>query len=572
MIGTKRTIIVIGGSAAGPKVAARARRLDQAAEIIIIQKEPDLSMASCGYPYYIGGLVIDRKQLLSTGGGTLRDSAYFRNTKGIIAMVDTEVTAINREKRSLTYNNLLTNKTDTLQYDRLIIATGSLASIPEVPGKSLTGITTLKSMRDVDFLRSVKDEGKIKRAVVIGGGSVGLETCEALHLANINVVLIEAAPQIIPFLDWQLAKIVENHVMTKIENVITNSFVSEFKGENDQLTAVLLSDGTRIPCDLCVISVGIKPNSTLARSAGLLIGPTGGIAVDQYMQTSDPNIYAAGDCTEQHHLITGEATHAPLGDRANLEGRVAGENAVKGNKVSFPGTIHSRICKIFDYAVGSTGISETRALENSETGLATVLVAGTDKPGYMKGCSLISKMIIDHRSKKIVGFQCIGLGDVSKQLAQASIAVQSAMSLNDIASLDLPYAPPYSAPIDNFIVCAHVLQNKLSGQLKGISAEEVMNKLKKNERSYFLDVRDLPEYENIRLDIGETLIPLGLLRSRLDELPQEKNGEIVVYCKNGPRSYEAALFLESQGWNNIKVMEGGIAAWPYTRGSGFCMK
>lgn len=566
MIGTRKRIIIIGGSAAGPKAAARVRRLDQTAEVVIIQKEPDLSMASCGYPYYIGGLVNDRRRLLSTGGGTLRDPAYFRNTKGIVAMVDTEVTEIDRKRKSITCSNLLTNKADTLQYDRLIIATGSLPSIPDVPGKNLTGITTVKSMYDVDFLRSVKDDGKIKKAVVIGGGSVGLELCEALQMANINVVLIEAAAQIVPFLDWQLAKIIENYLMTKIEKVITDSIVSEFRGESDQLTSVVLTNGKQIPCELCVISIGVKPNSTLARSAGLLIGPMGGITVDPYMQTSDPSIYAAGDCTEQNHLITGEATHAPFGDLANLEGRVAGENAVMGNKVSFPGTIHSRICKIFDYAVGSVGIPGPKVLEKGETGLASVLVAGTDKPGYMKGQTLISKMIIDRRSEKILGFQCIGLGDVSKQLAQASIAVQSAMNLNDIANLDLAYAPPYSAPIDNFIVCAHVLQNKLSGQLKGISAEDVLAKLKTKERSYFLDVRDLLEFENARLNVGETLIPLGLLRERLNELPQDKNGEIIVYCKNGPRSYEAALFLESQGWSNVKVLEGGISAWPYTEG------
>ncbi len=558
-------IVVIGGSAAGPKAAARARRLDQHAEITILQKEPDLSMASCGYPYYVGGFFDDRNQLISAAAGVIRNPLYYLNTKGITARTETEVTEIDRVSRRVTCKHLVTGKTEVLDYDKLIIAAGSVSNIPDIPGRDLKGITTLKSMSDADFLRKVKDEGKIRRAVVIGGGLIGIETCEALQLAGIDITVIELLPQILAFLDWQLAKLLENHIKSKAANVITGNGIAQFLGEKGRLIAVKLANGTELPCELAVVAVGVKPNSELARKAGLRIGKTGGIVVDEYMQTSDPDIYAIGDCTEQHHLITGGETYAPYGDLANLEGRVAGENAALGNTVTFPGTVQSGICKIFDFTAGSTGLSETKARELAYQDITSVVVPGTDKPAFMKGKGLISKMVVDNRSQQIIGFQCIGQGDVCKQVAQAAMAIQGKMTVKDLINLDLPYAPPFTRAIDNFIACAHVMENKLKGLLKGISAEEVKKKLDTGEIVYYLDVRGPDEFEMTRLGIGETLIPLGALRKRLNELPQDKNQEIIVYCKISLRGYEAALVLEANGWKNVKVMEGGIVAWPYPR-------
>jgi pyruvate/2-oxoglutarate dehydrogenase complex dihydrolipoamide dehydrogenase (E3) component/rhodanese-related sulfurtransferase len=392
-----------------------------------------------------------------------------------------------------------------------------------------------------------------------------VETCEALQLADIEITVIELLPQILMFLDWQLARILENHIKSKAANVITGDGIAQFLGEDGALTAVKLSNGTELPCELAVIATGVRPNVELARRAGLTIGEAGGIVVDRYMQTSDPDIYAVGDCTEQHHLITQGASYAPLGDLANLEGRVAGENAVLGNRVTFPGTVQSGICKIFDYAAGSTGISETKARELGYNDITSVVTAGTDKPGFMRGRMLVSKMVVDNKSRRMIGFQCIGQGDVSKQVAQAAVAIQGKMRVEELVNLDLPYAPPFSLAIDNFIACAHVMENKLKGRFKGISAEEVKGKIDRNEDIYLLDVRGPDEFQASRLGVGETLIPLGMLRKRLDELPGDKDKEIITYCKISLRGYEAALVLESHGWRNVKVMEGGIAAWPYAR-------
>jgi len=561
----KKQIIVIGGSAAGPKAAARARRLDEYAEIIILQKSPDLSMASCGYPYYVGGFFNDRNMLLSTLTGVTRDPEFYFNAKGIIAKTETEVMAIDRESRTVTCKKLKTGEVETIHFDKLIITTGSTPILPPIPGINLEGITTLHTMQDVDYLRKIRDEKKVKKAVVVGGGLIGIETCEALHLAGIHITVIELLPQLLSFLDWEIAKLVENHVKSRSVDVITQNGVVKFLGENGRLVGVKLQNGIELSCELAVVAVGVTPNVKIAREAGIVIGETGGILVDEYMQTSDPNIYAAGDCVESYNIITGKKVLAPFGDLANLQGRVAGENAIMGNRVKFPGTIQTGICKVFSYAAGSTGLSEHACLKLGYANIETAINAGPDKPGFMKGKLLITKLVADKKTGKILGAQCVGPGDVSKQIAQWAMAIKGNLTVDDVANADLPYAPPFSSAIDHTICTAHVMQNKLSGLMHGISASAVKKKVDKNDNVFLLDVRDADEYEEIRLGIGETLIPIDALRRRLSEILVDKKKEIICFCKISLRGYEAERILASHGWKNVKVMEGGINAWPYSR-------
>lgn len=562
---SKKRIVVIGGSAAGPKAAARARRLDEEAEITIVQKDPDLSMASCGYPYYVGGFFDDRTQLICTPTGVIRDPAYFMKAKGIRALTSTIAETIDHKAHTVLCRCVNGGNIEILPYDKLILATGATPRMPPVPGTDLQGVTTLHSMRDADFLRAVRDEGRIKKAVVIGGGLIGIETCEALHLAGIEITVVEMLPQILTFLDWQLAKLLEGHVKSKAANVLTDVAVAGFLGEDGKLTAVKLSNGIELPCELAVVAIGVRPNSKLAQEAGLKIGALGGIEVDEHMRSSDPDIYAIGDCVEVTNRITGRKVLAPYGDLANLQGRVAGENAAVGDSVIFPGTIQTGICKVFDYASGSTGLSESRARELGFTDIACAVSAGLDRPGFMSGRFLVSKMVADRGSGRILGYQCVGPGDVSRQIAQAAMAIQGGLTVTDAANADLPYAPPFSLAIDHFIATAHVLENKLKGRMKGISAMEVKEKLEKGEKPLLLDVRGPDEFEAMRLGIGETLIPLGALRGRLGELPQDKAREIICYCKISLRGYEAARLIEAAGHSCVKVMEGGIIAWPYPR-------
>ncbi len=557
-------IVVIGGSAAGAKAAAKARRLDEFAEITIVQKAPDLSMASCGYPYYVGGVFNNRNQLLCTPAGVVRDAAFFHKAKAITALAETEVTAINRAQKQVVCRNLNSGEEKVIAYDKLIIATGARPNMPPIPGIDLEGITNLMSMADTDYLRRIRDEKKVKSAVVVGGGLIGVETVEALQLSGIQVTVVEMLDQVLTFLDWDLARLVENHMKAKGATVLTGKGVKEFVGKDGKLTGVRLADGEVIDCGLAVMAIGVRPNTDLAKAAGLTIGTFGGITVNAHMQTSDADIYAAGDCVEITSRITGQPVFAPMGDLANLEGRVAGENVILGNTVTFPGTIHTGICKVFDYAAGSTGISVKMAERLGLTGYTSSVNASPDKPGFMGAKILVSKMVVD-ANQRLIGYQCVGLGDVSKQVATAAMAIQGKLTVEDLINSDLPYAPPFSLAIDHFIASAHVMQNKLKGRMTGISIQQVWDKIKRGEKPFLLDSRNPNEYEEMHLGIGEHLIPIGALRTRLSELPADKNAEIICFCKVSMRGYEAEGVLRAHGYTNVLVMEGGIMAWPYPR-------
>jgi NADPH-dependent 2,4-dienoyl-CoA reductase/sulfur reductase-like enzyme/rhodanese-related sulfurtransferase len=559
----KKKIVVIGGSAAGPKAASKARRLDEFADITIIQKDADLSMASCGFPYYVGGFFDNRNQLLCTPTGVIRDPKFYLNAKGIKAMVNTEVVTIDKSRKVVETVDLVSGKKVDVPYDSLIITTGAIPKMPPVEGGDLEGITTLQSMKDADYLRKIRDDKQISKAVVIGGGLIGIETTEALNLAGIEVTVIELLPQLLTFLDYSMAKLVENHVKSKA-NVITNNGVAKFIGENGKLKAVKLQNGTEIPCELAVVAIGVMPNSKLASKAGIAVGGMGGITVDEYMQTSEEGIYAAGDCVEITNLITNKKVLAPYGDLANLQGRVAGENAVLGNLVTFKGTIQTGICKVFDYNVGATGLSEDNARKHGIK-VETVINASPDKPGFMQGKLLITKLIVDDDTCRILGAQCIGPGDVSKQIAIWAMAIQAKMCVDDMINADFPYAPPFSLAIDHSIATAHIMQNKRKGRFVGIKPYEVKEKLDNKENIFFLDLRGYDEYEAMRLGRGEMLIPLGELRQRLNELPEDKNTEIITFCKISLRGYEGATVLMAHGYSNVKVMEGGIMAWHHKR-------
>lgn len=559
-----KKLVIIGGSAAGPKAAARARRLDEHADITIVQRSPDLSMASCGYPYYVGGLFDDRSLLLSTGTGILRDPGYFEGTKGIKALVGTEALSIDRKGHKVLCRDIASKKEFDLGYDRLILATGAVPRRSKVPGSDLKGVMSLHSLQDADALRGIRDGWTDGRAVIIGGGLIGLETCEALRLSGLEVTIVELMPHLLPFHDLQLARHIEDHLRDNGVEVLPSCSVTEFLGVDGRLRGVRLSSGREFDCRLAVVAIGVKPESSLARDAGLVIGGLGGIVVDGTMRTSDPLIFAVGDCVETVHRLTGKAVHNPLGDLANLQGRVAGENAVLDSNIEHPGTIQTGICKVFDMTAGSTGLMEELALKAGYDAIS-VVTAGPDRPSYMGGRILISKMVADRKDGRVLGFQCVGHGDVSRQVSQAAMAIMGGMTVDELVNADLPYAPPYSPAIDNLIMTAQVLQNKMRGLFRGISAEDLKMALDRGEAPYLLDLRTRGEHDAVRLGLGERHIPLGELRDRTDELPVEKDRTIVCFCKVSMRGYEGARVLMQKGWENVLVLEGGVAAWPYDK-------
>jgi NADPH-dependent 2,4-dienoyl-CoA reductase/sulfur reductase-like enzyme/rhodanese-related sulfurtransferase len=561
----EKRILVIGGSAAGPKVASKVRRLDQSAEITIVQKAKHLSMASCGYPYYIGGVFDDRNKLISTPTGVQRDPSFFSKVKDIKALVSTEATAINPDAHTVMVRNLESGYEESLSYDKLVLATGAKPIVPALPGIDLDGISTLQSMEDADYLKAKAREGKVKNAVIVGGGLIGIEACEALALAGVRVTVVEMRAQILPFLDWELAKLVENHIRSKGSEVVVEAAVEEFLGKDGSLSGVRLSNGDLVECDMAVVAVGVKPNADLAAGAGIATGKTGGISVNRFLQTSHPDIYAAGDCIEVTNLITHDRQHWPMGDAANLQGRVVAQNILTGNVQEYEGIVGTGVCKVFDFVAGSTGLSETMAKAEGYTNIITSIYAAPDKPGFMDGKPIVMKLVADKTTGRFLGLQAVGSGDVSKRLAMAAVALHSRVCLSTMVNLDLPYAPPFSSAIDGFVAAIHVLENKWRHLMNGISSVEVRRKLDAGEKPFILDVRGPEEYEAMRLGIGENLIPLGALRSSSDKLPRDKDTEIITFCKISLRGYEAACYLSQKGYTNVRVMEGGIVAWPYPR-------
>jgi NADPH-dependent 2,4-dienoyl-CoA reductase/sulfur reductase-like enzyme len=348
-------------------------------------------------------------------------------------------------------------------------------------------------------------------------------------LAGIHITVVEMLPQILMFLDWELARLLENHMRTKGAHVVTDNPVAAFLGEGGKLTGVKLKNGTELPCEMAVVATGVRPNSALAAAAGLDIGETGGIAVNEYLRTSDPDIYAAGDCIEIPNLLTGRKVHAPYGDLANLQGRVVGQNVTDGDRAVFPGTLQTGVCKVFDYAAGATGLSERNA---QAAGLEAVsaVYAAPDKPGFMGAKLLVMKMVAERSSGRLLGVQCVGPGDVSKRIAAAAMALHGQLTVTDLTVADLPYAPPFSPAVDNLIALAHVLENKMTGRMKGISCREVKAKVDAGGDAFLLDTRGPDEYEQMRLGIGEVLLPLGALRTRMDELPDDKSRDFICLC------------------------------------------
>jgi len=557
--------VIIGGSAAGPKVASKIRRLDQSAEVVIIQKSKNLSMASCGYPYYVGGVFDNPDLLVATPTGVPRDPTFFSNVKGITAYVETEAVSIDRQAKTVRIRNLKDGSEQEVAYDKLAITTGASPVKPPIEGIDLEGITTLHSLEDaLELKEQVKDSG-VRKAVIVGGGLIGIETCEALQLAGVQNTVVEMLDQILPFLDWEMAKLVENHIRSKGAEVLVGDGVKRFNGKDGRVVSVETVSGKVIECDMAVVSIGVKPRSELAADCGITVGTKGGIQVNRFMQTNDPDVYSAGDCVEVTNLITHEKQLWPMGDAANLQGRVTAQNMVFGNIEEYEGFVGTGICKVFDFTAGSTGLSEKMARREGYENIIQVVHAAPDKPGFMGGKAIILKLLAEKTTGRFLGLQAVGPGDVAKRLSIAAMALHGRMCISHLVNLDLPYAPPFSPAIDNFITAIHVLENKWRRYMTGISSVELKARLDAGDRPFLLDVRGPDEFEAMRLDIGETLIPLGKLRTSLDKLPKDKTTEIVTWCKISLRGYEAACWLKGQGYENVKVLEGGLLAWPYPK-------
>jgi NADPH-dependent 2,4-dienoyl-CoA reductase/sulfur reductase-like enzyme/rhodanese-related sulfurtransferase len=557
-------VIIVGGVAAGPKAAAKIVRMKPDTDVTIIEKGLFLSYAGCGLPYYVSGEIKEQKELMETPAGVVRDAAFFLHVKNLKVQNQTEALEIDRKGKRVRVKALATGEESWLPYDKLVLATGATPVIPPIPGVDKKNVFTLHGVHDAEGIKTILAKRKAKDVVIIGGGLIGVEATEALATHGCRVTIVEMLPQILNLLDWEVARLVENYLETNGVRVMTNTkaIALESRSDTDDIATHVRTDKGDLPTDMVILAIGVRPNTSLAQKAELAIGEkTGAIQVDGHMCTSDPDIYAAGDCVECMDRLTGRPCYVPLGSTANKQGRVVAVNICGGYEL-FPGVVGSSICKVFDYCVARTGLTERAAISLGYE-VITAMAPGADKAHYMpKSKTLLMKIIADKKTERLLGVQVTGPGEGAKRIDVAATAITAGMTLDQLANLDLSYAPPYSSAMDNLITAANVARNKRDGFMIGISAESVQRKMQNGEDFVLLDVRSPHEYGQVNLP-KSTLIPLGVLRKRLSEIPRNK--EVITYCAISLRGYEASLILRAAGFTDVKVLDGGIAMWPYDK-------
>lgn len=550
--------VVIGGVAAGPKVAAKIKRNDPEAQVTIVEKGRVLSYAGCGLPHYISGRITDQRKLISTPEGVLRGPEYFERVKAVRVMNRAEATEIDREEKRVLVRDLVSGDESWLPYDKLAIATGAQSIVPDIDGMHLDDIFSLHGLEHAEGIKSNLADRRAKDVTIVGGGLIGVEMTESLVSAGCRVTLVEMHDQLLPnLLDKEMAALMRHHFEKHGVRVMLDTRVSGFEGE--QSVKRVQTERGSWPADLVILGTGVKPNVKLASDAGLELGDTGALKVDDHMRTSDPDIFAAGDCVECTCRVTGEAVYVPLGSTANKQGRVAAINICGGDE-TFPGITRTTICKMFDYTVARTGLSQRQA-EDLGLEVATAITPGLDRAHFMPNAQLIVvKIVADPEDGRMLGMQVVGPGEAAKRVDVAATAVTCGMSIDTVSKLDLCYAPSYSEALDNIHTACNVLRNKLKGQMVGITAAEVQRRRNSGEDLLLLDVRTPEEHEQSSIS-GSKHIPLSSLRGRINELPRER--EIVVFSRVSLSAYEASVILRNQGFPDVKVMEGGMVMWRY---------
>ena len=557
-------VVIVGGVAAGPKAAAKIIRLNPDADVTIVEKGRFLSYAGCGLPYYVSGGVSGHRELMCTPAGALRDPVFFQQVKNVHVKSSTEAVEIDRLVKRVRIRDGVSGDESWVPYDKLLLATGASPIIPPIPGIDKGGVFTLHGVQDAEGIKAELASGRARDVVIVGGGLVGMEMTEALVDRGCRVTIIELGKQIMRMLDWEMARMLERHLESKGVKVLTDTRAQAIEGsarDPEQVASVSTNHGV-FRADMVILAVGVRPNVDLARRAGLEISEeTGAIKVDDHLCTADPDIYAAGDCVECQHIVTGRACYVPLGSTANKQGRIAATN-ICGGDYAFPGVCGSTVCKVFDYTVARTGLAEVEAREIGYD-VITVLAPAPDKAHYLPTAKwLYLKLVVERGSGRLLGTQSVGPGDGAKRIDVASMAIAAGMTLREVANADLCYAPPYAPVMDNLITAANIGLNKLSGDMVGITPVDVHERLECGQELVLLDVRTTEEYEQERLP-GSVLIPLATLRGRLQELPRDK--PIVAFCNISLRGYEAALILRAAGFTDVKVMDGGLAMWPYEK-------
>lgn len=534
----KRKIVIIGGVAGGAGAAARLRRLDEDAEIVMFEKGDYISFANCGLPYYIGGVISDRDKLL------VQTEEKMEERFNIDIRVKSEVTGIFRDTKEVEV--VSDGKSYRESYDYLILSPGAEPILLPVPGNDKKGIFTLRNMADVDRIKSFMVDEKPASAVVIGGGYVGVEMAENLKHTGIDVLLVEAADQVVGPLDPEMARIVEKRLMENGIKLALNDGVVEFSGEDK--IEVVLKNGRKFSTDMVIMSVGVRPETKLAQEAGLELGELGGIKVDEYLRTSDPFIYAAGDAIEVKNFVSGHQSLIPLAGPANKQARIVADN-ICGRKTKFRGSQGTSIIKVFNLIAAATGNNEKMLKKSGTAYLKSYTHSGSHAGYYPGALTMIVKLLFMPNTGQILGAQIVGSQGVDKRIDVLAAAIRNKLTVYDLEELELAYAPPYSSAKDPVNMAGFVAANILKGDVK----VTYWDQLDAFPNGAIIDVRTKKEYENGHYSEAMNL-PLDSLRRNLDRIPKDK--KLLVYCKIGLRGYLACRILMQKGFDVYNISGG----------------
>ena len=559
----KSDFVVIGGVAAGPKTAATLARRLPGASITLFQKEEHLSYATCGFPYFASGEVNEFKELLLTPYGVVRDAAFFKHTKGFDAVTSARVTAIHRDNKTVSVEKTDTGEVFEHGYGRLVVATGAVPKSPPMPVADSDKVRHFTRPADAVSFRQSAQRGKVESVVIVGGGFIGVELCEAVKdMWGIEVVLFEEQPQILPYmLDPEMAAIVERSLAGDGVEVNTRARVEKIELDAGGCPVVFVEGRDPVTTDYVFLCMGVTPEVSLARECGLEIGELGGIRVDERFQTSDPDVYAGGDCVETMHQLTGRPYYMPMGSLANRHGRVIAEN-LAGNPARFPGILGAFVLRAFEINAGGVGLSEAAARRE---GLPVRAVWGsfTDKPDYNPEVKTLTlKMIVEQDGDRLIGLQAVGKGDICRRIDVYSSLLGRGARVADLLDFEHCYAPPFAEALDPLHHMAGIAAAGARGTIF-IGPGELEDKI--SEDTVVLDVR---EDEEIAADplpgfVANTSkhvirVPLNDLRTRVEDL--DKNKRILIFCHRGLRSYQESLILEQAGFERVGVLAAGLQA------------
>lgn len=548
-------VVIVGGVAGGATAAARLRRLNEQAEIIVIERSHYVSYANCGLPYFLGGTITDRNKL------TLQTPQSFKERFNIEVRVDQEVTHIHRDDKLVEIHNLATDETYTESYDKLILSPGAHPVIPDLPGITSSRIFTLRTVEDTFAIADFMDENHPTSATIVGGGFIGLEMAENLVEKGLSVTVIQRPNHLMPTLDPDIASLLHNtfreHGVTVKLSADVIGFEQDTNNKGQTAITTRIKDDTFAPTsDFVVLAIGVTPESALAKQAGLDLGIKGAIKVDEHLRTSDPDIYAIGDAIETTHIVTGKPAHIALAGPANKQGRIVADH-ICGIPRTFAGSLGSSVMKAFDLTVATTGLT-SKAATAAGLNFDSIIITPASHATYYPGSHTITiKVLFEQPSGRIIGAQIIGGEGVDKRIDVLAVAIKAGMSAYDLTELDLAYAPPYASAKDPVNMTGYVIENILEKTVDQIHWDEALVQASSDANTLILDTRTQAEYDNGHLEdmINPVLhIPIDELRDRIDEIPRNK--VLLVHCASGIRSYIACRILRQKGFT-CKNIAGG---------------